>query len=99
MPVSLSILGGAGAQFFDNSGLPLAGGKINVYLAGTTSLSPTYTSSTGLTANANPIILDSAGRPPQQIWLTDGLFYKFVITTSTDVLLQTQDNLYSVDAG
>ena len=57
----------------------------------------TYTSSTGLTANSNPIILDSAGRPPQQVWLTDGTAYKFVITDSLDVTITTQDNLYGVE--
>lgn len=97
MTVSLSVLGGAGAQFFDNSGLPLAGGKINVYLAGTTSPTPTYTTSAGTTPNSNPIVLDSAGRPPEQIWLTDGINYKFVITTSADVTITTQDNLYGVE--
>jgi hypothetical protein len=96
MPHSLSILGGAGAQFFDNSGLPLAGGKIGTYLAGTTTPAATYTSSAAVVLNPNPIVLDSAGRPPEQIWLTDGTAYKFTIATSTDVVLRTEDNLYGV---
>jgi hypothetical protein len=96
MPFSLSILGGAGGQFFDNSGVPLAGGKIGTYGAGTTTPASTYTSSTGAALNPNPIVLDSAGRPPGQIWLTDGAFYKFTISTSADVVLRTEDNLYGV---
>ena len=98
MPFSLSILGGAGAQFFDDSGVPLAGGKINVYLAGTTTPTPTYTESSGTTPNSNPIVLNAAGRPPQQIWLDDAIVYKFVITDALDVLVTTQDNLYGVAA-
>jgi hypothetical protein len=59
----------------------------------------TYTSSSGATPHANPIILDSAGRVPSgQIWLTDGLNYKFVIETSTGILLGTYDNINSTDA-
>lgn len=98
MPYSLSILGGAGAQFFDNSGVPLAGGKLNVYRAGTTTPTPSYTTSAGTTPNSNPIVLDSAGRPPEQIWLDDSINYKFVVTDALDVVITTQDNLYGVAA-
>lgn len=93
MTISLSLLGGAGWQFFDNSGNVLAGGKLYTYAAGTTTPITTYTSSTGLTANSNPIILDSAGRVPYQIWLTDGSAYKFVLETSLNVLIGTWDNV------
>lgn len=96
MPFSLSILGGAGGQFFDNNGAPLAGGKIGTYRAGSTTPESTYTSSAGATLNPNPIVLDSAGRTPGQIWLTDGTAYKFTISTSADVVLRTEDNLYGV---
>jgi hypothetical protein len=43
--VSLSIFGGVGAQFFDNNGVILTGGKIFTYEAGTTTPLATYTSS------------------------------------------------------
>jgi hypothetical protein len=94
MTVSLSPLGGAATQFFDNNGVILSGGKIYTYAAGTTTPRATYTSSSGATPHANPIILDSAGRVPGgEIWLTDGLVYKFVIETATGILLGTYDNL------
>lgn len=93
MTVFLSILAGAGAQFFTDSGVPLSGGKIYTYAAGTTTPAVTYTSNTGLTPNANPIILDSAGRPPAEIWLTSGVNYKFVVKTPTDVEIRTYDNI------
>jgi hypothetical protein len=93
MSVNLSLIGGAGWQFFDNNGIPLSGGLLYTYAAGTTTPQATYTSNTGLTANTNPIVLNSAGRPPNQIWVTSGISYKFVLTTSTSVLLITEDNI------
>lgn len=95
MPVSLSLLAGAGWQFFDNSGTPLSGGKLYTYVAGTTTPATTYTDATGVQANTNPIILNSAGRVPYEIWLTSGTNYKFVLKTSTDTLLGTYDNIRS----
>ena len=94
--VSLSIFGGVGAQFFDNNGNPLSGGKIYTYEAGTTTPLATYTSSTGNTAHTNPIILDAAGRVPAggEIWNALHL-YKFVLKTSADVTLATYDNVGS----
>ena len=95
MAVVLSQYAGAGAQFFDNNGNPLNGGLIYTYAAGTTTPAATYTSSTGGTANANPIELDSAGRTPAQIWLTAGSSYKFVLQTSLGVTIKTDDNIYA----
>lgn len=100
MTVSLSLIGGAGAQFFDNNGNPLTGGKLITYEAGTTVPAPTYTNSSGGTAHTNPIILDSAGRVPGgELWLDATLRYKFVMTTSTDVLIATWDNIYGIGNG
>lgn len=98
MTVSLSPLGGAATQFFDNNGVILSGGKIYTYAAGTTTSQAVYTSAAGTTPHANPIILDSAGRVPGgEIWLTDGSKYKFTIETSTTILLGTYDNLAGVN--
>jgi hypothetical protein len=54
-------------QFFDANGEPLVGGKLYTYAAGTSSPLATYTDSTGNTANANPVILDSRGEA--NVWL------------------------------
>jgi len=98
MAVFLSPVGGAGAQFFDNNGNPLSGGKLFTYAAGTTTNQATYTSSSGSTAHTNPIILDSAGRVPGgEIWLTGDLSYKFVLQTSTNVLIATYDNIQGIN--
>lgn len=91
--VALSSIGGAGWQFFDNNGDPLSGGKLYVYAAGTTTPVTTYTDDTGTVPNTNPVILDSAGRVPNQIWLTSGATYKFVLATSTNVILWTKDDV------
>lgn len=93
MTVNISLFAGAGAQFFDDNGTPLAGGKIQTYLAGTSTPAATYTSSTGLIANTNPIILNSGGRTPQEIWLTSGLTYKFVLKDANDAVIGTYDNI------
>jgi hypothetical protein len=93
MSVSLSLFAGAGQQFFTNNGVPLAGGLLYTYAAGTTTPQASYTSITGATAQANPIVLDSAGRVPYEIWLTDGVTYKFVLMTSASVLIGTYDNI------
>jgi len=96
--VFLSPVGGAAAQFFTNSGVPLTGGKLYSYAAGTTTPQVTYTSSSGVTAHTNPIILDSAGRVPGgEIWLTSAS-YKFVLNTSADVLIATYDNISGIGA-
>ena len=99
MVVYLSPVGGAAAQFLDNNGVPLAGGKLYTYQAGTTTPQATYTTSSGNVARTNPIILDSAGRVPNggEIWLTPPS-YKFVLYTSVDVLIATWDNIFGIGA-
>jgi hypothetical protein len=97
MAVTLSLFAGAGAQFFDNSGNVLTGGKIYTYQAGTTTPLATYTTNSESAFHTNPIILDAAGRVPSggEIWLQLGVGYKFVLKTSTEVLIATYDNIPS----
>ena len=95
MAVNLSPIGN-GFQFFNNDGLPLNAGKLYTYQAGSTTPLSTFTDSSGLIANTNPIILGTDGRPPSTIWLTEGFFYKFVLKTSADVTIQTYDNIYGI---
>jgi len=101
MAVNLSMLAGAGAQFFTDSGVPLTGGLVYTYAAGTTTPQATYTTSAGSTAHANPIVLDSAGRVPSggEIWLTDAVAYKFVLKTSAAVTIATYDNVVGNASG
>ena len=97
MALNLSPLGGAGWQFFDNNGVPLAGGLLYSYSAGTTSPLATYTTSSGVTPNTNPIVLDAAGRPANEIWLSPAA-YKLVLKTSTGVQLWSMDNITGLPA-
>lgn len=99
MAVNLSPVGGVAAQFFDNDGNVLSGGKIYTYVAGTSTPTPTYTTAAGNIAHTNPIILDSAGRVPSgEIWLTDGVLYKFVLRDSGDALIATYDNISGINS-
>ena len=78
-------------QIYGSDGNPLVGGKIYTYAAGTTTPLATYTDAGGLTANTNPIILNSLGQA--NIWLAPSSSYKFSVYTSADVLLYTVDNI------
>jgi hypothetical protein len=100
MAVNLSPVAGAAAQFFDNSGNVLTGGKLYTYDAGTTTPAPTYTNSSGITPQPNPIILNAAGRVPDsgEIWLADSVSYKFVLKDQNDVLIGTYDNLVGINS-
>jgi hypothetical protein len=99
MAVNLSPVGGVAAQFFDNDGNVLSGGKIYTYAAGTSTPQAVYTSATGVIAHSNPIVLDSAGRVPSgEIWLTDGIQYKFVVNNSTGTLIGTYDNITGINS-
>ena len=93
MPVNLSPVAGAAQQFFSNSGVPLAGGLLYTYSAGTTTPLATYTTAAGTTANSNPIVLNSAGRLDNEVWLTSTLTYKFVLKDSGGVTIATYDDI------
>ena len=80
-------------QFFDANGVPLVGGKLYSYAAGTTTPLATYTSSAETTFNPNPIILDSRGEA--EVWLGSPM-YKFKLTTPADVEIWTVDNITSL---
>lgn len=89
-------------QFEDANGVPYVGGKLFTYAAGSSTKQSTFTDSTGNTANANPIVLDAAGRTPFGLWLTAGLNYKFVLALSTDTdpptsPVFTEDNISGVN--
>jgi len=95
MSVNLSPIGNS-EQFFDNNGIPLSGGLLYAYQAGSSTPLATYTTISGTVANANPIVLNSSGRLDNEVWLTYGYFYKFVLQTATGTLLGTYDNIYGI---
>ena len=77
-------------QFFDANGAPLAGGLLYTYAAGSTTPLTSYTDSTGVSLNTNPITLDSRGEA--NVWLGAAI-YKFALYTSVGVLIWTVDNI------
>lgn len=83
-------------QYFDNSGNVLSGGLLYTYAPGTTTPKTTYTDENLSVPNANPIVLDSAGRCV--IFLADGEEYKFVLQTSAGVTIKTVDEVKSPTA-
>lgn len=97
MTVYLSAFAGAGAQFFTDDGSVLSGGKIYTYQAGTAAPENTYTSEVGTSLNTNPIILDSGGRLPEDLWLSEGVTYRFVLTDANDVQIGEYDDIAGVN--
>lgn len=85
----LDLLPAFDQQFVDNNGVPLAGGFLYTYLAGTTTPQATYTDASGVTPNTNPIVLNGSGRCTS--WVNTGTF-KFVLTDSLGDVLLTVDN-------
>src|SRR4051812_11990626 len=73
-----------------NNGSSLAGGKVYLYSAGTSTPKAAYADAGGVTALANPVILDSNGEA--EIWLGTG-YYKVVITDLNDVVQYSEDNV------
>ena len=71
------------------NGVPLSGGKVYTYQAGTTTAAPTWSNSTKTATNTNPITLDIQGRAPVY---AEGQ-YKFVVKDSDGVTVATFDNL------
>ena len=84
-------------QYFDSSGNPLVGGKLNIYEAGTTTRANSYTTKVADVANPNPIVLDARGELGA-LYLVNGS-YKFELTDADDVVIWTQDNVEIRDVG
>lgn len=68
-------------KFFDNAGMPLNGGKLFTYVAGTTTKLATYQDQAG-TPNTNPVVLNFRGEA--NVWLDQTLTYKFVLAPAND---------------
>lgn len=87
-------------QYLDDSGNPLANGRIYTFVAGTTTPLETYQTSSG-TSWGSFVQLDAAGRPDgsSEIYLLPGLSYKFTARDSNLVDVWTQDNIAAVPLG
>ena len=80
-------------QFLSTLGLPLIGGKVYTYLAGTTTPVKTYQDQDLMTENTNPIILDARGEC--LLWLSSalGYEYKLQVNTALNTAIYTVDNV------
>lgn len=93
--MAITLLGAPFSAFYDNNGAPLNGGLVYTYVAGTTTPKDTYTTSSGLIANTNPVVLDAGGRAP--IWLNGS--YKIIIKDALGNIIGTpSDNITSPTA-
>lgn len=93
-PVSIIV------QYLTNLGLMAAGGQVNTYVGGSVNtVADTYTDSTGIVKNPNPLTLSSTGRPasasgaPVAFWTLPGIVLKLVVTDSAGNLLVQLDNI------
>ena len=74
----------------DSLGNPLNGGLVYTYEAGTSTPKTSYTDTTEVTANANPLVLDSEGYG--HLWLASGS-YKIVVKNNLGIEQWTEDNV------
>lgn len=89
-------------QYVDGSGNPLSGGRLFFYQAGSSTKQNTYTDSTGVTANSNPVVLNASGEPSTEIWLTVGQTYKVGLAVAgvddpPASFLWTEDNISPIN--
>lgn len=97
--MALSLMPLIKPQFFDDNGLPLAGGSVACFDPGTSDYKTIYTSQAGDVEQSNPCTLDSAGRA--EIWL-DGYYDISVYESSDgsgDPLYTVSNVAYSPEAG
>ncbi len=85
-----------GQTMFGPTALPLAGGQLFTYQAGSSTPFATYTTVNGTIANQNPIILGSDGKLPNELWLQQGYSYKFVLEDANSNLIDTYDNIAGI---
>jgi hypothetical protein len=83
-------------QAINSSGVPISGAKLYTYAGGTSTPLATYTTSALSVENANPVVADAGGLFGA-IYLAASN-YKFVLKTSADVEVWTQDSIENATA-
>lgn len=76
-------------SFTDGAGMPLVGGKLYTYDAGTSTPRPTYSDAAGTIPNTNPVVLDARGEATV-FW--QGA-YKAVLKDASGVTVWTVDHV------
>ena len=78
-------------QFIDDDGTPLDSGLLYTYDSGTTTPRTSYADQGGASPNANPIVLDSAGRC--NLWLTPDVEYRLLLKRADATTVFTRDDV------
>lgn len=78
-------------SFTDSAGVPLAGGQLYSYVAGTTTPQVTYSDAAGTIPNTNPIVLNARGEA--LMWFGAGMSYKLVLKDASGNVLWTADGI------
>src|SRR5690348_9169182 len=85
-------------QALSDTGAVLSGGKLYTYQAGTTTNQATYKEQALSNQQANPIVLNSAGRLDDPVWATAGNTFKLVFKTSAGTQIgPTWDNVAGIN--
>jgi hypothetical protein len=84
-------------QYFSLGGIPLVGGKVYTYAAGTTTPKATYTDSAGTVPQQNPIVLNARGEPANAIFWSGA--YKVEVRDALGNLVYSLDNYNTDPAG
>lgn len=82
--------------FLNDNGAPCNGCLLDTFAAGTTTPEPTFTDSARTVQHANPIVMNSAGRPPSPMFLSSKS-YKFRLRTAAGATLWTADGIQATD--
>ena len=83
-------------QFYDSNGDPCSGCLLYTYSAGTSTPLATYSNVTLATANANPVVMNAAGRPTTGYIFLSSTSYKFEFQSAAGVVLWTVDNASAI---
>ena len=78
---------------FSANGVPMVGGTLTAYIAGSTTPATTWQDAAMSIANTNPITLDARGECV--LWLDSTVSYKFILKNASGVIQWTQDNIAS----
>lgn len=91
-------------QYLTNLGILAQAAQLNTYVGGSVSTPvTTYTDSTGLVSNPNPMTLNAAGRPgtpsgaPAAFWVPGGTVVKLVVFDAQNNLLVSLDNIPAIN--
>lgn len=91
-------------QYLTDIGIVAAGGQINTFVAGSSlTRADTYTDSTGLTKNPNPLTLNSAGRnaasngAPSAYWTQAGVVLRLIAYDAAGNRLVDIDQIQSIN--